>query len=188
MEDFGEFSGFQINWSKSSLFPLDPGVEQMVPPSSKLQVVHSFRYLGVIVQLPLNSNVTNNLCPIIAQLQQCTNQWMDLPLDLMDRVNSLKMIFLPKLLYVMVNVPCKIPKSLIKQTDSLCTGFLWNRRAAKLALEFLKLPSHLAGLAFPNLYIYYLASQLVVVHDRLHPSPYNACTYAEAAIASSLET
>lgn len=105
MESFGEFSGFRINWSKSSLFPLDP--EQLVHPSSQLQVVHSFRYLGV-VQLPLSSYVTKNLCPMIAQLQQRLDKWMNLPLDLMGSVNLLKIIFLPNLLYVMANAPQKI--------------------------------------------------------------------------------
>lgn len=66
MESFGGFSGFWINWSKSSLFCLNPGAEQVVHLSSQLQVVDSFHYLGVVVQLPLNSYVTNNLCPIIA--------------------------------------------------------------------------------------------------------------------------
>lgn len=113
---------------------------------------------------------------------------MELLLDLMGRVKLLKLIFLPKLLYIMANSPCKIPKTLFKQIDSICTGFLWNRRAPKMALEILKLPSNLAGLACPNFYLYYLASQLVVMHDWLHSSPANACTITEAAIVSSFES
>lgn len=89
-------------------------------------MVHSFRYLGVVVQLTLNSYVTNNLYPIITQLQQRIDQWMNPPLDLMGRVNLLKMIFLPKPFYIMANAPCKIPKSLFQRIDSLCTSFLWN--------------------------------------------------------------
>lgn len=74
---------------------------------------------------------------IITQLQQCTNQLMNLPLDLIGRVNMLKIIFLSKLtklLYVMANALCKILKSPFKQIDSLCMGFIWNRHTLKLAL------------------------------------------------------
>lgn len=84
-----------------------------------LQVATSFRYLGVTIQLPLSLYITNNLCPLLLQLQTQTKQWKDLPLDLMWRANILKMIYLPKLLYVMANSPCKIPKSIFKSIDYL---------------------------------------------------------------------
>lgn len=75
---------------------LDAGVEHVIHPSSQLQVVHSFHYLGVAVQLTLNSYIANNVCPVNTQLQQYIVQWMNQPLDLMGRVNLLKTIFLPK--------------------------------------------------------------------------------------------
>lgn len=46
----------------------------------------------------------------------------------------------------------------------------------------------MAGLAFPNFYLYYLASQLVNIHDWLHPNSNYACTTTEGAIVSSFET
>lgn len=52
----------------------------------------------------------------------------------------------------------------------------------------LRLPSHMAGLAFPNFFLYYLASQLVHIHDWLHPVSANASTTTEGAIAASMET
>lgn len=113
---------------------------------------------------------------------------MDLPLGLMGRANVLKMIYLPKFLYVLANAPCKIPKSIFKQIDTICTMFLWSGKSPRVALETLRLPTHLAGLALPNFYLYHLASQLVHIHDWLHPAAGNACTSTEGAIASSLET
>lgn len=109
-------------------------------------------------------------------------------MDLMGWANVLKMIFLPKLLYVLANSPCKIPKTIFNSIDSICIAFLWNGRPPRVALEMLRLPSHLAGLAFPNFYLYYQASQLVNIHDWLHPDSNNACTTTEGAIVSSFET
>lgn len=60
---------------------------------------------GVVVQLPLKSYVTNNICPLITQLQQWIKQWMELPIDLMGRVNLFEVICLLKLLYAMANSP-----------------------------------------------------------------------------------
>lgn len=117
---FGYYSRFRVNWDKSTLFPLDQAVIPVIQSDSRLQVTTSFRYLGVTIQLPLSLYVTNNLCPLLLQLQTQTKQWKDLPLDLMGRANILKMIYLPKLLYVMVNSPYKNPKSIFKSTNSIC--------------------------------------------------------------------
>lgn len=113
---------------------------------------------------------------------------MDLPLDHMGRANTLKIIYLPKLLYVLAHSPCKIPKSIVRQRDTICTAFLWNGKPPRVAIETLRLPAHLTGLAFPNFYLYYLVSQLVHSHDWLHPFVANTCTTTEGAIDASLET
>lgn len=84
--------------------------------------------------------------------------------------------------------PCKIPKSIFKSINSICTTFPWNGRPPRVALETLRLPSHLAGLAFPDFYRYYQASQLVNIHDWLHPDSNNTCTTTEGAIVSLFET
>lgn len=68
-----------------------------------------------------------------------------------------------------------------------CT-FLWYGRVPRVALDILKLPTHVAGLAFPDFSAYYIASLLVYVYDWLPPSSANACTTVEAAIISSHET
>lgn len=81
----------------------------------------------------------------------------------------------------------KFPNLFLKVL-TICTAFLWNRRPPRVALETLHPPSHMAGLALPNFYLYYLASQLVNIHDWLHPNSNNACTTTEGAIVSSFET
>ena len=47
---FGHFSGFRVNWDKSILFMMDQSMSVRLPPSCPLQIVSSFRYLGVIIQ------------------------------------------------------------------------------------------------------------------------------------------
>lgn len=137
MNTFGDYSGFWMNWDKSILFPVDQAAIPLVHPDFRLQVVPSCRYLGIVVQLPLSSYINNNLCPLLSQLQLQTKQWMDLPLYLTGRANVIKMIYIPKLFYVMANSPCKIPKSIFKHIDTICTVFLWNGRPPRVALEML---------------------------------------------------
>lgn len=53
----------RLNWGKSSLFPLDPHMREHIHTNSTLQVVDELEYLGVVVQLPINSYLDNNLDP-----------------------------------------------------------------------------------------------------------------------------
>lgn len=70
------------------------------------------------------------MLPVLSQLQVQTKQWMDLPLDIMGRTNVIKKIYLPKLLYIMGNSPCKIPNLFF--LDTICTAFLWNGRHSRV--------------------------------------------------------
>lgn len=69
---FGDYSGFWVNWDKSNLFHLDTTAIPQIHPESRLQVVSSFRYLGVMVQIPLSAYIANNLDPLLTQLQEQT--------------------------------------------------------------------------------------------------------------------
>lgn len=80
-----------------------------------------------------------------------------------------------------------MPKSIFKQIDTICSDFIWQYLAPRIVLEVLKLVTHLAGLAFPNFYLYYLESQLVHIHDWLNPTSAITCTTTKTVRASLLK-
>lgn len=102
---------------------------------------------------PLDRFITNNLLPLIDQLKAKTTQWMSLPIDLMGRVDLLKMHFFPKFLYILTQAPCLIPRRYFQTIDSICIFFLWQDRASCITLYTLQSTMSQQVLAFPNLYI-----------------------------------
>lgn len=52
IQEFGNFSGFRIDWSKSSLFPLDPQPNLVLPTQCPLAITNQLKYLGIQIQLP----------------------------------------------------------------------------------------------------------------------------------------
>lgn len=64
---------------------------------------------------------------------------------------------------------------------------LSGRRVPRIAFRTLQDPISQHGLAFPNLYLYYLATLLIPKHDWLNEYPDNAPTITEAAITTSFE-
>lgn len=76
----------------------------------------------------------------------------------MGRINLVKMILLPKLLYLFWHTPFYIPP--FKSMEAILNTFVWGSSRHKLSWQVLKCPVHLGGTAFPDLVTYNIASQL----------------------------
>lgn len=62
IQEFGNYFGFRINWTISSLFPIDVAV--VIPSDCPISLSTSFKYLGIEVQLPISRFPETNLSPI----------------------------------------------------------------------------------------------------------------------------
>lgn len=67
-DTFGSFFGIRINWSKSILFPIDRPID--LAPSSPLQWVEEFRYLGVQVTRRISEFFDRNFQPLLTSLKR----------------------------------------------------------------------------------------------------------------------
>lgn len=127
-----------------------------------------------------------NLQPIITRLKEHCIKWKDLPINLLGRINILKMLYLPKFNYVFRNCPVWLPGTLFKELDVCIGSFIWKGLSPRLARSTLQLPVHCGGLALPNFMVYYWAAVLVTVRWWFEQSRSNAATCLEAAILGSL--
>lgn len=149
-----------MNWSKSQVLVLDahpPGPLDSQVPIPRASLV---RYLGVLVTRHLSDYYDLNLAPLIPLIKAKTQIWAKLPLGVMGRINLIKMILLPKLLYLLWHAPLYIPLRLFKTVDSILNSFVCGHSRHKLGWLALQNPSSLGGASVPNFRDYYLASQL----------------------------
>lgn len=112
IKQFGEYSGLQINWSKSQTLPLDVDVPSVAQAALPLVRASQIKYLGVHCSRAPADCIGLNLEPLFALLKTKTRVWSRLPLGVMGRINLVKMILLPKLLYLFWHAPLYIPPSL----------------------------------------------------------------------------
>ncbi|KAF7644371.1 hypothetical protein LDENG_00223090 [Lucifuga dentata] len=84
----------------------------------------SFLYLGIKVTRSFSLLRKANFTLLIEKLRLNIQYWRSLPISLLDRVNAIKMVFLPQLLYLLHYLPIFLPKSFFKQIDSLILPFL----------------------------------------------------------------
>lgn len=78
----------------------------------------------------------------------------------MGRINLVKMILLPKLLYTFWKGPLHLPPHIYKYMESILNTFIWGFSRHKLSWRALKCPTDLGGTALPDLSLYYIASQV----------------------------
>lgn len=115
MNEFSQYSGLKVNWSKSSILQIDMGARDIADPALPLKWVSQITYLGVKITADVADYMSLNLTPLLIFLKQKVQSWQKLPLSLIGRINLLKMKILPVILYFLHNAPIWIPKSFFKK-------------------------------------------------------------------------
>ena len=101
ISNFGKFSGYKINLSKSLLFPINDLARRMSFGVYPLRVTDdSFTYLGVNVTRKYGDLFKQNFKPALDKAKQDLVRWSTLLLSLASRINSVKMTIMPRFLFL----------------------------------------------------------------------------------------
>uniref|UniRef100_A0A803JEC5 Reverse transcriptase domain-containing protein n=1 Tax=Xenopus tropicalis TaxID=8364 RepID=A0A803JEC5_XENTR len=187
IQKFGKFSGLKINWDKSQVYTLDQTPAIPLPTGMELQWVQSFKYLGIHEHSDPTQFIKLNLDPLMDHMAQTLKAWVNLPLTLWGRINLLKMVFLPKLLYIFHATPYPLPRSLFRKLNTLIIPYVWANKTPRISWQRLAAPLQQGGLALPHFFFYYLASQISYLHWQFCPNPYNPNMALHASLLNSME-
>uniref|UniRef100_A0A3Q3FD49 Reverse transcriptase domain-containing protein n=1 Tax=Kryptolebias marmoratus TaxID=37003 RepID=A0A3Q3FD49_KRYMA len=84
--------GYKINYTKSKAFPLNmTEQETKLLPGSFKWCPDGFTYLGINISSSLDQIYQKNYTALINKTKAELERWMDLPISLIGRVNSIKM-------------------------------------------------------------------------------------------------
>ena len=161
IEEFGKFSGYKINNTKSVLMFLNEEERRCPPVNTEFTIAtNGFKYLGIEITPDLNKTVSTNYNPLVNEVTEMLNRWTNLPISMIGRIHVIKMSILPKFLYYFQTLPLALPISFFDNLNKLFSQFIWNNRKARLRYKLLYLPYDRGGLQLPNLRWYYMAAQL----------------------------
>ncbi len=122
-----------------------------------------FTYLGIVVTRKISLLREANYAPLLDKLKRNIQFWRTLPISLIGRINAIKMVFLPQLLYLLQTTPLFLSKSFFKQLDSIILPFIWNYKNHRIKQLHLSKPRSVGGLAFPDFRCYYWAANLRII-------------------------
>lgn len=95
--------------------------------------------------------------------------WLRLPLSLAGRVSILKMVVLPKCLYLFNNIPIPLTNSFFRMLCNLLTCLVWGGKQARVQWSVLTLPYDIGGYSVSDLQLYYVVAQCSYAHSWFHP-------------------
>lgn len=158
---FSSFSGFTINWEKSELMPISTNISKQFLQNSPFKKAYSsFTYLGIIVTKKAEDLLKINWQKKLDQLKQKIEFWKTLYISMAGKINAIKMVVLPRFLYLFQAIPSFIPLSYFKQLDSIIVPFLWGYKAVRIAKKHLIKPKAKGGFSLPHFKAYYWAAHL----------------------------
>lgn len=126
---------------------------------------HSLKYLGINLTPRLTSLYEHNFPALLQEIKKDLKKWNNKYFSWFGRAAILKMVILPRLLYLLRSLPIKIPQSFFKALQSVLLEFLWGHKKARIKFQLLTRPKEQGGMGIPNFYNYYLASHLTRVID-----------------------
>lgn len=101
-----------------------------------------------------------NFRPLVKKIERDFDCWSTLPLSLARRINLIKMVVMPKFLYLFQHIPVYITKSFFDKLDGTISKFLWGNKPARIRKAILQSPKSDGGLALLNLRRYYWAANV----------------------------
>lgn len=170
IDNFSCISDYSINWAKSTVLPLNCKFKRT--SLAPLQA-GNIRYLGISFSPNLSDLIQLNFIPLLKKIENDLIRWRNLPISLLEKVATVKMMVLPKLNYLFSMIPYQPPAQWFKTLNSNVTMFLWKNKPPRISLKTLQKAKDAGGLDLPNFYYYYIANRIKYIHKWFNPSPHD---------------
>ncbi len=95
---------------------------------------------------------------LLERIKKDLSKWSPLKIYLIGRINSIKMVVLPKFLYFFQCLPLFIPLSFLNLWT--LSSFIWNGKHPRLRKLYLQRPRRDGGMSLPNFKFYYWAANI----------------------------
>lgn len=168
---FGGFSGLKINWTKSVVFPLTPVTTPEELEFPLTWTTEPVCYLGIQLHTDPEVICTENYGRAVGKLEADISRWIRLSLSLLGRISIMKMVLLPRFLFLFMNIPLLLPAHFFKYLRSLQIKLAWAGKQLRMSWDLLTLPYSMDGLGAPDLELYYHAAQASHAYHSIHQTP-----------------
>ena len=125
-EQYGQLSGYTINMSKTQILSYNYCPPREIKSSYPLTwQTESFKYLGINLPKDLTKLSEYNYSPIHKKIKDDIARWNLIPFfSLSSRIDSIKIIILPRILYLFQTLPIEINQNQFNEWDKLLSRYI----------------------------------------------------------------
>lgn len=96
----------------------------------------SMKYLGVTITKDITKLFEASYTPLNAKIKSDVSRWNLISFSsFSSRIESVKMVILPRLLYLFQSLPCEIPEQQFMEWDKLISRYIWMGKNLELNIK-----------------------------------------------------
>lgn len=158
VDSFSHVSGYKLNKDKCEILPLTKfSFKADFSASGFKWSSQSIKYLGLQFTPSISGTISRCMEECTQRLSTLTTKWHPLYLSWWGRLDTIKMMLSPIILYTLSNIPLSIPAKYFKKFNSILSSFLWGKKKARMSIANLSRPKVEGGVNFPDFLTYHKA-------------------------------